>query len=94
MDIFSVRSKRNLHNLTAKPKRMHLLDKPNGYASAMVKHASPDRIPLSGPRFPNDHANGKRVLAWTLKTGCTFRMAGLAESVSRNPVSELDRLSG
>lgn len=94
MDNFSVRGERNFHNLTAKPKRMHLLDKPNGYASAMVKHASPDRIPLSGPRFPNDHANGKRVLAWTLKTGCTFRMAGLAESVSRNPVSELDRLSG
>lgn len=60
----------------------------------LLGHASPDRIPLSGPRFPNDHANGKRVLAWTLKTGCTFRMAGLAESVSRNPVSELDRLSG
>lgn len=37
MDIFSVRSKRNFHNLTAKPKRMHLLDKPNGYASTMVK---------------------------------------------------------
>ena len=37
MDIFSVRSERNFHNLTAKPKRMHLLDKPNGYASAMVK---------------------------------------------------------
>ena len=94
MDIFSVRSKRNFHNLTAKPKRMHLLDKPNGYASAMVKHASPDRIPLSGPRFTNDHANGKRVLAWTLKTGCTFRMAVLAESVSRNQVSEQAVLSG
>ncbi|MBT9760727.1 hypothetical protein GPK42_07935 [Collinsella aerofaciens] len=37
MDNFSVRSERNFHNLTAKPKRMHLLDKPNGYASAMVK---------------------------------------------------------
>ena len=37
MDIFSVRSERNFHNLAAKPKRMHLLDKPNGYASAMVK---------------------------------------------------------
>lgn len=94
MGNFSVRNERNFHNLTAKPKRMHLLDKPNGYASAMVKHASPDRIPLSGPRFPNDHANGKRVLAWTLKTGCTFRMAGLAESVSRNQVSERVVLSG
>ena len=37
MDNFSVRSERNFHNLAAQPKRMHLLDKPNGYASAMVK---------------------------------------------------------
>ena len=37
MDNFSMRSERNFHNLAAKPKRMHLLDKPNGYASAMVK---------------------------------------------------------
>lgn len=37
MGNFSVRNERNFHNLTAKPKRMHLLDKPNGYASAMVK---------------------------------------------------------
>lgn len=94
MDNFSVRSERNFHNLAAKPRRMHLLDKPSGYASAMAKHASPDRIPLSGPRFPNGHANGKHVPAWTLKTGRTFRMAGLAESVSRNQVSEQAVLSG
>ena len=37
MDNFSVRSERNFHNLAAKPKRMHLLDGPSGYASAMVK---------------------------------------------------------
>ena len=37
MDNFSVRSECNFHNLVAQPKRMHLLDKPNGYASAMVK---------------------------------------------------------
>lgn len=37
MDNFSVRSERNFHNPVAQPKRMHLLDKPNGYASAMVK---------------------------------------------------------
>lgn len=37
MDNFSVRGERNFHNLTAKPKRMHLLDEPSGYASAMVK---------------------------------------------------------
>ena len=37
MDNLSVRDERNFHNLAVKPKRMHLLDKPNGYASAMVK---------------------------------------------------------
>lgn len=37
MDNFSVRSERNFHNLVVKPKRMHLLDKPNSYASAMIK---------------------------------------------------------
>lgn len=37
MDNFSVRSERNFHNLATKPKRMHLLDEPSGYASAMVK---------------------------------------------------------
>lgn len=37
MDNFSVRNERNFHNLVVKPKRIHLLDKPNGYASAMVK---------------------------------------------------------
>ena len=37
MDNFSVRIERNFHNLAAKPNHMHLLDKPNGYASAMVK---------------------------------------------------------
>lgn len=37
MDNFSVRSERNFHNLVVKPKRMHLLDGPNSYASAMVK---------------------------------------------------------
>lgn len=37
MDNFSVRIERNFHNLAAKPKRMYLLDEPNGYASAMIK---------------------------------------------------------
>lgn len=40
MDNFSVRNERNernFHNLVVKPNHMHLLDKPNGYASAMVK---------------------------------------------------------
>lgn len=37
MDNFSARSERNFHNLAAKPKRMHLLDEPSGYVSALVK---------------------------------------------------------
>lgn len=37
MDNFSVRSERNFHNLIIKPKRMHLLDEPSGYTSALVK---------------------------------------------------------
>ena len=37
MGNFSVRSKRNFHNLAVKPKQMHLLDKPSGYASAVAK---------------------------------------------------------
>ena len=37
MDNFSVCSEHNFHNLVVKPNHMHLLDKPNGYASAMVK---------------------------------------------------------
>ena len=37
MDNFSVRSERNFHNLVVKPNHMYLLDKPNGYASAVVK---------------------------------------------------------
>ena len=39
MDNFSVRSERTFHTLAAKPKRMHLLDEPSGYASAMVKNS-------------------------------------------------------
>lgn len=39
MDNFSVRSERNFHNLIVKPNHMYLLDKPDGYASAMVKNS-------------------------------------------------------
>lgn len=39
MDNFSVRSERNFHNLIVKPKQIHLLDEPSGYASAMVKNS-------------------------------------------------------
>lgn len=39
MDNYSVRDERNFHNLVAKPNRMHLLDEPSGYASAMAKNS-------------------------------------------------------
>lgn len=39
MDNFSARSEYSFHNLAAKPKRIHLLDEPSGYASAMVKNS-------------------------------------------------------
>lgn len=39
MDNLSVRDERSFHNLVVKPNRMHLLDKPNGYASALVKNS-------------------------------------------------------
>lgn len=44
MGNFSVRSERNFHNLVVKPNHMHLLDKPNGYASAMVKSSLPHQM--------------------------------------------------
>ena len=44
MDNFPVRSERNFHNLVVRPKRMHLLDKPTGYASAMVKSSLPHQM--------------------------------------------------
>lgn len=37
MDNLSARSERNFHNLVVKPKRMHLLDEPCGYSSALAK---------------------------------------------------------
>lgn len=39
MDNFSMRSERNFHNLAVMPKRMHLLDEPSGYVSALVKNS-------------------------------------------------------
>ena len=44
MDNCPVRSERNFHNLAAKPKRMHLLDEPSGYASALVKSNLPHQM--------------------------------------------------
>ena len=44
MGNYSVRGERNFQNLVVKPKRMHLLDKPTGYASAMVKSSLPHQM--------------------------------------------------
>lgn len=44
MDNFSARSERDFHNLVVKPNHMHLLDQPNGYASAMVKSSLSHQI--------------------------------------------------
>ena len=38
MDESSVRVERDFHNLTVKPRRMHLLDEPHGYVSALAKN--------------------------------------------------------
>ena len=51
MDNFFVRNERNFHNLAAKPKRMHLLDKPNGYASAMVKSSLSHQMRFTVQKF-------------------------------------------
>ena len=37
MDESSVRVERDFHNLTINPRRMHLLDEPHGYVSALAK---------------------------------------------------------
>ena len=47
MDNFSVRSERNFHNLVVKPKRMHLLDEPCGYASALAKSSLAHQMRLT-----------------------------------------------
>lgn len=47
MDNFSVRSERNFHNLVVKPKRMHLLDAPCGYASALAKSSLAHQMRLT-----------------------------------------------
>ena len=38
MDESSVRVERDFHNLTVHPRRMHLLDEPHGYVSALAKN--------------------------------------------------------
>ena len=38
MDESSVRVERDFHNLTVNPRRIHLLDEPHGYVSALAKN--------------------------------------------------------
>ena len=58
MDNFPVRSERNFHNLIVKPKRMHLLDKPNGYASAMVKSSLSHQMRFTVQRLEEEFCVG------------------------------------
>ena len=54
MDNCSVRNERNFHNLAVKPKQMHLLDKPSGYASAMVKSSLSHQMRFTVQKFEEE----------------------------------------
>ena len=54
MDDFSVRDKRGFHNLTVEPRRMHLLDEPSGYVSALVKDCLARQMLFSVERLEGD----------------------------------------
>lgn len=54
MDNFPVRSERNFRNLVVKTNHMHLLDKPNGYASAMVKSSLSHQICFTVQRLERE----------------------------------------
>lgn len=54
MDDFSVREERDFHNLTVKPRRMHLLDEPSGYISALAKDCLAHQMRFSVGRFESE----------------------------------------
>lgn len=54
MDDFSVREERDFHNLTAKPRRMHLLDEPSGYISALAKDCLAHQMRFSVGRLESE----------------------------------------
>ena len=54
MDDFSVREERDFHNLTVKPRRMHLLDEPSGYVSALAKDCLAHQMRFSVGRLESE----------------------------------------
>lgn len=86
MDNFSVRSERNFHNLAAKPKRMHLLDKQNGYASAMVKSSLSHRMRFTVQNSRKSSALLAIRMCYRLscsETICVSRLAGSSLPTAR-----------
>ena len=86
MDNFSVRSERNFHNLAAKPKRMHLLDEPSGYASAMVKNSLSHQMRFTVQKLEEElcAAGNPHVLQIKLsETICVSRLAGSSLPTAR-----------
>lgn len=54
MDDSSVRVERDFHNLAINPRRMHLLDKPHGYVSALAKKNLAHQVRFSVKRLEDE----------------------------------------
>ena len=54
MDDFSAREERDFHNLTVRPRRMHLLDEPSGYVSALAKDCLAHQMRFSVGRLESE----------------------------------------
>ena len=54
MGISSVRKERDFHNLTVEPRRMHLLDEPSGYISALAKSSLAHQMRFSVERLEDE----------------------------------------
>lgn len=80
MDNFTVRDERNFHNLVAKPNRMHLLDKPNGYASAMVKSCLAHQMRFTVQKLEEELCAGGDPHVLQTKLSGTIRASRLAGS--------------
>ena len=54
MDDFSAREERDFHNLTVRPRRMHLLDEPSGYISALANDCLAHQMRFSVGRLESE----------------------------------------
>lgn len=54
MGISSVREERDFHNLTVEPRRIHLLDEPSGYSSALAKSSLAHQMRFSVERLEDE----------------------------------------